>query len=108
MASLDLGEDLLKQRGSAITALNKKAHGMDKAFFNAQERSPHTSDAIEKALGKRLVVLGEAKWNALFDSIIVLNNVLATKKAELNRFLNRMENLSAFNDQRIAFLREWA
>jgi len=111
VATLDLGKGLLKQTGPAVAAfntLNKKAHGKAQALFNAQGRSPQVGDAIEEALGRRLVVPGKTRWNALYDSIVVLNNILATKKAELNRFLNRMEKLSAFNDQEITFLKEWA
>jgi len=111
VATLDLGKGLLKQTGPAVAAfntLNKKAHGKAQALFNAQGRSPQVGDAIEEALGRRLVVPGKTRWNALCDSIVILNNILATKKAELNRFLNRMEKLSAFNDQEITFLKEWA
>lgn len=54
------------------------------------------------------MVPGKKRWNALYDSIIVLNIILATKKAELNRFLNYMKNLSAFIDEEIVFLKEWA
>ncbi|XP_071519693.1 uncharacterized protein [Panulirus ornatus] len=111
VASMDLGKGLLKHMGFVVTAfiaLNKKAYGKAQALFNTQRRSPHISDTIEKALDRRLVVLGKTRWNALYDSIILFNNILATKKTEFERFLNCMENLSAFNDQEIVFLKEWA
>ncbi|XP_071539218.1 uncharacterized protein [Panulirus ornatus] len=96
LASVDLGKGLLKQTSSAITAfnaLNKVAHGKAQALFNAQWRSPEIGNAIKKALGRRLVVPGKTRWNTLCDSIIVLI-ILATKKVELNMFLNHMENLT--------------
>ena len=63
---------------SATTSAMKKA----RSLWNGQARSVQTADHIEEELRRRLVIPNSTRWNSIYDSIVVLNSILADDKTK--------------------------
>lgn len=66
------------------------------------------ADILYKAIDRRLTVPTTTTWNSLYDSLVVLNKVLADKKEQLLRCMNQQRNLTVFVQKDIDFMLEYA
>lgn len=65
-------------------------------------------DSLYKAINRRLTVPTTTRWNSLYDSLVVLNKVLADKKEQLLRCMSQQRNLTVFVQKDIDFMLEYA
>ena len=79
-----------------------KAH----VLWNLQSRSTVAADSIYAEVGRRLVVPNTTRWNSTYDSVVVLNTILETKRPALHRVMTQLK-VNSFNDQDANFLKEY-
>lgn len=84
-----------------------KSMGKARALWNLQSRSTVVADSIQQELGRRLVLPTTTRWNSTYDAVVVLNNVLETKKASVHRLMTQLK-LKPFTDSEVDFLKEYA
>lgn len=78
------------------------------ALWNKQGTSTVFADSLYKAINRLLTVPTKTGWNSLYDSLVVLNKVLADKKEQLLRCMNQQRNLTVFVQKDIDFMLEYA
>lgn len=67
------------------------------ALWNKQNRRPAIATTIKREVGRKLKTPDITRWNSLYDSLEVLNNVLNTKLAHINTVCLD-NNLSGFDE----------
>lgn len=68
---------------SKFKTASRKAMGKAQALWNAQSRSTVMADIIQAELKRRLVVPNATRWNATYDAVVVINNILSTNRKEI-------------------------
>ncbi|KAF2353120.1 Ribonuclease H-like domain [Trinorchestia longiramus] len=86
----------------------RSAMAKAQALWNKQETSTVFADTLYKAINRRLTVPTKTRWNSLYDSLVVLNQVLEEKKDLLYRCMNHQEDVTVFLQQDIDFMSEYA
>lgn len=66
------------------------------------------ADSPNKAINRWLTVPTKTRWNSLYDSLVVLNKVLADRKEQLLRCMSQQRNLTLFVQKDIDFMLEYA
>ncbi|XP_036356246.1 uncharacterized protein LOC118762081 [Octopus sinensis] len=80
-----------------------KAH----AIWNQQDRSTVAANSIYAGVGRRLAVPNMTRWNSTYDSVVVINTILETKRLVLHTVIIQLK-FNSFNNQDVDLMKECA
>ena len=103
IASVDVNKAL---GNSNFKGLHRKVTAKAQALWNQQNRSSISADLIEEEFKRRLVVPSATRWNSLYDSLVVLKDILERDRGVFHRVMHTLK-LQTFNDSEINFLQEY-
>lgn len=61
------------------------------ALFNKQQQSTKAADLIHAGLSRYLVTPCPTRWNSLYDSVVLVSELLIEKPAEMNKIFDLLE-----------------
>ncbi len=82
--------------------LHNAAMGKCSALWNSSSRSIKNCEAIEKIVHRRLVKPCPTRWNSLYDSMVVLNEIRSSLKA-----VCQAVGVAVFKDAELEFIAEY-